>query len=507
MVQIPRAPISQANITSLTTAPKITDPSSFTRIAEAASRVGTLLTAQAEEFKKLENFRQSSKGTVKGNRDLTEIEERILTSPELTEVASVNQFNQESALAIQNILSGITDERTRLALQVKLEGTQIVKGFNIKGKGRDRDMANAELETEAVEVDAVNNILKLKNTKEGSAQELIIRGNLVTHYNEQISIGYKTQEQIRKRLREFDESVRVGKAKTMAIENPGAFLEIKEKFDLTADELEDLVRLSNSLLKNEEARVKRDVKKVQTKTSADRTLELYGPNRNDEEFIKQLDKDLEENKISETSYIKKRNALLKDKTNAINDPATVTVIALEALRLAEKDTEKNYLNATAEDIDEFEALFQRIDDAVDANKIKSDKITSILKPILPVLNEALDDAAEKQVIKENPRRGWERITLWVDNFSEADVQKVKSEMLIKLMDILSNPDADIDEAADKIIKEEQDKMHPEWSGLKVGDMHDTVLGSRKILKILGNGEPDMELLPGDLEALERLRNQ
>ena len=206
MVQIPRAPVSGANITQQTTAPSISDIGNFTRTSQAIGSAAAALNTQAEEFKQLETLRKVSQGTVNGNRQLADLENEILNDPNLTEVESTRIFNERSQPIIDEIIATISDERAQLQLSVQFQGSQLAKGFNIKRQGRERDISNAELETQALESEAATSIFKA----DPSMKEML-RGNLITHYTQQIAIGYKTREQIGDRLAIFDETIRKGK--------------------------------------------------------------------------------------------------------------------------------------------------------------------------------------------------------------------------------------------------------------------------------------------------------
>ena len=499
MVKIPEA-VSQANLTTQTTAPRISDIGSFTQVAQSLQGAGAAATNIANEFRELDTLRQTSRGLVNGGARLSAAEDSFLNDPELSE-SSAARFQQEKQNIINDVLSGVSDEGARLRLGVQLEGKALVKTFNIKRQGREADIANYSIEKTSVIDQAL-----LDSIKALPEERPLVREGLVTYLNQNLKLS--TKDELKKDLKDFDEDVRTGVAKNVAINEPERFLDEKDEFNLTPDEKEDLVRTANSISTNNAQRAKREVTKIQTETSRDRTLEIYDPNRNDAVLLERLESDFKAGKLTEASFNAKRKSVLsKNKDTAFNDPAVVNPIGVEAIRLASKDVDGLYLNASSEDIKEFEDFFNTIHNAAAEGKITSGRVNEILKPLLPVMEEALDDSAREQVIKENPKSFFQRLAFWADNFAEGDVEKKKADMTAKLFRILGEGTGNIAQATDNIIKEEQAEMHPEWAGLKVGEMMDTVLGSRKIKKILDNGEPDLELLPGDIEALERLRNK
>ena len=145
MVQIPTFD-SQRQLSTLTTANRITDLSTFTQESVALQRTGQALTNIAEEFKQLNTLRQVSRSTVETSRLLAEEEDKFLSNPDLTE-SDVIQFNQRSEEIITDQLSAIDDETARLRAGVSFRGTAIVKGFNVKRQGRQADLDNDEIET------------------------------------------------------------------------------------------------------------------------------------------------------------------------------------------------------------------------------------------------------------------------------------------------------------------------------------------------------------------------
>ncbi len=204
MVQIPRAE-SQRNITTQTTAPRVQDIGSFTRTSRALAEAGGVVLQIDADFKRLRTLREVTKGTIEANRRMTELESETLNDPNLSE-GSLEGFNQQTQEIVNEVLGSVGDEQSRLQLQLQLEGSRIAKGFNIKRHGRNADIANAEVETGALEQQAALDIFK-----DDGSQSAMIRGNLIAHYNRQLAIGYQTKKQIAGRIAAFDEKVRKGK--------------------------------------------------------------------------------------------------------------------------------------------------------------------------------------------------------------------------------------------------------------------------------------------------------
>ena len=207
MVQIPRANVSSNQLTTGTPSNEVRDIDNFTRNAQAIQRAGQVLGNVAEEFKRLDTLRQVSRSTVETNKQLTALEDKYLSDPNLSE-SSAAAYHAESQDIINTQLATIGDEEARLRTGVQFNGTALVKGFNIKKNGRTLDLQNAAIETTAV----TEGYLKDSWAATTDEERGMIRGNLQIHYNNQIASRVIRQEDVLEDMVAFDENVRRGRA-------------------------------------------------------------------------------------------------------------------------------------------------------------------------------------------------------------------------------------------------------------------------------------------------------
>lgn len=208
MVKIPTFD-SQRTLSTQTTANRITDLATFTQESAALQGAGRAINTIAEDFKKLNDLRQVSKATVETNRQLSDLESRILDDPELSET-SAQQFQQEAQGIVNNQLATIDDEVTRLKAGVSFNGTSIVKGFNVKRQGRQADIDNATVESAELTAQALQDSFKA-----GPAERAIIRSNLQIHFNNKVLGNLTTRKAAVVDLASFDEAVRKGRGQFM----------------------------------------------------------------------------------------------------------------------------------------------------------------------------------------------------------------------------------------------------------------------------------------------------
>jgi hypothetical protein len=203
MVQVPRA-ISEGTLTTTTTAPLIGDVDSFTQTAKALQQTGAVLKNISQDFKELDTLRSVSKATVATSQQLSELENRLLTDPNLTESFSV-QYEREATKIINNQLSTIGDERARMRAGVSFQGNSLIKGFNVKKQGRERDVKNFIEEKAEVAKDSLETAYKADEK-----ERPLLRENYKVYLSE--NLGYSDVGALQKDLDDYDEALRIGRA-------------------------------------------------------------------------------------------------------------------------------------------------------------------------------------------------------------------------------------------------------------------------------------------------------
>jgi hypothetical protein len=260
MAQVPRQ-ISTGTVSTGTTGPRIGDVDSFTKTSKALQQTGQVLGTISQNFKELETLRAVSKSTVETNRQLTELEARLLADPNLTESFAV-QYEREAAQIIDEQIKTIPDERARIRASVSFQGSSLIRGFNVKKQGRDRDVQNFGVEKAEVAKDTLETAFKAnENERE------LIRENYKIYLSENLMFSDKGA--LEKDLADYDESLRKGRAefkrqsytaaapgRTMGERIAGAKLFLEEMkggrySELTSDEQETEVTKATNFIERQ----------------------------------------------------------------------------------------------------------------------------------------------------------------------------------------------------------------------------------------------------------------
>jgi len=207
MVQIPRGPVSNNQLTTQTPSPTINDVQTFSQGARNIAEAGRVLGTVTEEFRQLDVLRKASRATVETNRQLTALEDRYLSDPNLTEMSAA-EFHKESQDIINNQIATIPDEKTRLNAYTQFSGTALSKGYNVKAQGRQYDLQNAHLET----IEVFDQSLKDYWASPIPENRAMIRNNLKMHYDNQMNARLIESVTYNKELADFDEKARKGRA-------------------------------------------------------------------------------------------------------------------------------------------------------------------------------------------------------------------------------------------------------------------------------------------------------
>jgi len=204
MVKIPTA-TSTNQLSTQTTASPINDIGSLTKASQQLQRAGQVLDGVATEFRQLKTLREVSNATIQTNQQLGELEDEILSRPDLTE-DMVAEFRKRSGDIVNSQLGTIGDERARLNAGVQFQGSALNRGFNIKREGRNADVKNAGTARDILTDQAIQESFKAGNPEQSS----FIRSNLEIAYNNDVAVGLMTPQQKFDQLQAFDEAIRKG---------------------------------------------------------------------------------------------------------------------------------------------------------------------------------------------------------------------------------------------------------------------------------------------------------
>ena len=505
MVKIPIA-TSTGNLTTQTTAPRINDPSSFTAATRAVGSAAKALTAVGNEF---ERVRQSNVAAEAKLRASTEIEKRkneILNDPNIDGKSS-DVFLKELPSIINKEASAMNQQRFN-EFSLEMNGVGLRASSQISNKGRQADIGRRVDSFDNLRELHIQNMLDLplsdKFGKQAEMSAITVEINQLVKDKIIDKAGVENlKEDILEDVRERKAAVDIGAAQSQ--EELAVVKEDIEDgdYDLTSEEKV----LTNALISKRTQQFNREDAKVRTKTAVDFALRASDPEQEDIPTLEQARQKLADGEMTVSTF----NSVVKKVASGIkkvNDPSTVSQLLSEAALLISKDEEGDYNFADEASIVEFEKFFTKVNLANAQGKIKDEKINTIIKPLIPIVDKALDDAATEKVYKQNaPKNLLEKLNFWADRTPLEDVEATRAEMSSDLFDLLSEKKEVTQDDVDNIIEKQQNKINPQWQGIKAGDMVDTAFGSRKVLKILDNGEPDVELLPEDIKAIQRRTQQ
>jgi hypothetical protein len=263
MVKIPTRE-STGQLSTRPASQQISDIGTFTQTAVALQRAGQAVTAMSEEFKRLQTLREVSRATIETNRLLTELEQEHLDNPNLSQV-SAGEYQAQANKIVQDQLSTIGDEETRLRSSLQSNGTALSTSLNVKRQGRQADVDNAVVETATIIDQSLNDSFQA-----GPAERLILRKNLERHLENNIAAKLLTNEASAVLLADFDEKLRKGRAdfmfnaqtapgegKTRKMRVLGAQMFIEqvqqgEYAELTTQEEQTLINDANKFIKRQE---------------------------------------------------------------------------------------------------------------------------------------------------------------------------------------------------------------------------------------------------------------
>lgn len=501
MVKIPIA-TSTGNLITQTTAPRINDISTFTQATRAIGNAGRALTAVGNEF---ERVRQSNIAAEAKLRASTEIEKRkneILNDPSIDGKSS-DLFLKELPSIINKEASTMNQERFN-QFSVEMNGVGLRASTSISNKGRQADIGRRVDTFDKLRELHIQKMLELPLSdtfgKQAEMSAITIEINqLVTDKIIDKAGVENLKEDILEDVRQRKAAVDISTAPTKeALAQVKADVE-DGSYDLN---LEEKV-IANALINKRTQQFSRQDTKNRTGTAKDFQIRITDPEKDDIPTIDELRQSFQAEEIT-LSYFNSALKSIASGIDKVNEPSTVNQLLLESANLISKDEKGVYNFANEASMVEFEDFFTKLNLENAAGKIKDEKILTIVKPLLPVIDKALDDAAVEQVYKENaPKNLLDKLRFWADRTPLEDVESTKAEMSSELFDLLAEKKTVTQEDVDKIIEKQQNKINPQWQGLKAGDFTDTQFGSREIRKILDNGEPDIILLPEDIKAMQR----
>ena len=208
MVKIPTRE-SQGQLSTRTTANPIQDIGTFTQTSAAIERAGKIISQVADEFKRLQTFREVTHATIETNRQLIELEDKYLSDPNLSQT-SAPLYQAEAQKIVDAQLATIGGEEERLRASVDFNGAALSRSMNVKRQGRDVDIDNANVSSDALEAQ-----YEQESYQSGPVNRTIIKKRLEQHYKDRLAANLIEPGQANDRLAAFDERVRKGRGQFM----------------------------------------------------------------------------------------------------------------------------------------------------------------------------------------------------------------------------------------------------------------------------------------------------